>query len=185
MAGAWPAPQWPAAARHQVGSPRDLNPYGQTFQPDVPPAEILARRPTPAPQTAELVRGAPRSVTLASAKPGIDPESVPRGAPRVLAGFLVSYVDSRGMHWPIFQGANTVGRRGVEGLEIAIEDGTTSSRHATILASACPARMKLEDLGSTNGTFVGSTRLVAGQRRELSDGDQVRFGGFSVIVKII
>jgi pSer/pThr/pTyr-binding forkhead associated (FHA) protein len=122
---------------------------------------------------------------LASAKPGIDPESVPRGAPRILAGFLVSYVDARGVHWPIFQGSNTVGRRGNDGVDVPIDDATTSSRHACLLASACPGRIKLEDLGSTNGTFVGPTRLVAGQRRELSDGDQVRFGGFSVIVKII
>ena len=70
-------------------------------------------------------------------------------------------------------------------MDVPVDDATTSSRHACLLASACPGRVKIEDLGSTNGTFVGPNRLVAGQRRELTDGDQLRFGGFSVIVKII
>ena len=62
---------------------------------------------------------------------------------------------------------------------------TTSSRHAVLLASARPGRVKLEDLGSTNGTFVGDQQLERGRKQELRDGDKLRFGGLRVIVKIV
>ena len=112
---------------------------------------------------------------------------MPHGAPRVLAGFLVSYEgQEQGAFWPIYQGRNMVGRRdAAEGLDIQIDNPTTSSRHAVLMASARPARIKLEDAGSTNGTFLGDRRLEPGQRHELDDGDQIRFGGYPVVVKIV
>jgi pSer/pThr/pTyr-binding forkhead associated (FHA) protein len=45
--------------------------------------------------------------------------------------------------------------------------------------------VKLEDTGSTNGTLVNGTRLTPGVRVELRDGDRVRFGLLSTVVKII
>jgi pSer/pThr/pTyr-binding forkhead associated (FHA) protein len=45
--------------------------------------------------------------------------------------------------------------------------------------------VKIEDSGSTNGTFVNDVRLAAGQRVEIRDGDRIRFGLFSAVVKII
>jgi pSer/pThr/pTyr-binding forkhead associated (FHA) protein len=54
-----------------------------------------------------------------------------------------------------------------------------------ILASARPGRVKIEDVGSTNGTFVGDLMLERGKKHELKDGDIVRFGGYVTIVKIV
>lgn len=109
------------------------------------------------------------------------------GAARTLAGFLVSYDQSElGAFWPIYQGQNTVGRRGAApGLDIEIDHPTTSSRHAVLFASARPARLKLEDVGSTNGTYLGDQPLDRGRKHELRDGDLVRFGGFSAIIKLV
>jgi pSer/pThr/pTyr-binding forkhead associated (FHA) protein len=45
--------------------------------------------------------------------------------------------------------------------------------------------MKLEDTGSTNGTLVNGSRLNPGVRHELVDGDHVRFGLLSMLVKIV
>jgi pSer/pThr/pTyr-binding forkhead associated (FHA) protein len=128
-----------------------------------------------------------RERALQQARAGVDPEQVAPDAPRVLAGFLVSYETSTlGSFWPIFQGRNAVGRKdAAEGLDISIDHPTTSSRHAALLASARPGRIKIEDGGSTNGTFVGDQRLEPGRRHELNDGDVIRFGGFFVLVKII
>lgn len=108
-------------------------------------------------------------------------------APRALAGFLVSYEGNElGSFYPIHQGQNLVGRKGAAGgLNIELEHGTTSSRHAMILASARPGRVKIEDIGSTNGTFIGDLMLERGKKHELKDGDVVRFGGYVTIVKII
>ncbi len=45
--------------------------------------------------------------------------------------------------------------------------------------------MVLQDHGSTNGTFVNDTPLLAQQQRQLRDGDRVRLGLFNLIVKIV
>ena len=121
--------------------------------------------------------------------PGIaqDPDAIPEGAPRLLAGFLISYdTQPLGRFWPIYQGKNRIGRQGAGGgLDVELDHPTTSSRHAVMLASACPGRMKLEDTGSTNGTLINGTRIAPGARHELQDGDRVRFGLLSTIVKIV
>jgi serine/threonine protein kinase len=49
-----------------------------------------------------------------------------------------------------------------------------SRRHARLLARA--GTWLLEDLGSTNGTFVNEAALTAGQPVQLRDGDRIRFG---------
>ncbi len=106
---------------------------------------------------------------------------------RQLAGFLVSYDGNElGAFWPIYQGVNVVGRRGAApGLDIEIDNPTTSSRHAILHASARPARLKVEDTGSTNGTFVREQLLERGRKHEIKDGDVVRFGGFATIIKLV
>lgn len=106
---------------------------------------------------------------------------------RVLAGFLVSYESTElGVFWPIYQGQNVVGRKGAApGLDIEIDHPTTSSRHAVIHATARPGKLRVEDPGSTNGTFLGEHMIEKNKPQELRDGESVRFGGFNVIVKII
>src|SRR4029079_1875971 len=108
----------------------------------------------------------------------LDPEAVPEGAPRMLSGFLISYdVAPLGRAWPILQGANRIGRAGAGvPLDVELDHPTASSRHAVILASANPGRMKLEDTGSTNGTMLNGARLQPGTRHEIKDGDRIRFG---------
>jgi pSer/pThr/pTyr-binding forkhead associated (FHA) protein len=116
-----------------------------------------------------------------------DPELVEAGALRSLAGFLVSYDQSElGMFWPLYQGQNVVGRKGASaGLDIEVDSPTTSSRHAVVYASARPGRLKVEDAGSTNGTFLNEAALERGKKVELRDNDTLRLGGFNVIVKIV
>jgi len=128
-------------------------------------------------------------VSTTQASPGTantEPDQAPQAAPRVLAGFLVSYETELGQAWHIYQGANTIGRlEAAEGLDIELDHPTTSSRHAVIHATARPGRLSLEDLGSTNGTFRGDTKLEPHARVDLRDGESIRFGGFAVTVKII
>jgi pSer/pThr/pTyr-binding forkhead associated (FHA) protein len=116
-----------------------------------------------------------------AATPAVDPSL------RVLAGFLVSYESTElGVFWPIYQGQNTVGRKGAApGLDVEIDHPTTSSRHAVIHATARPGRLRVEDPGSTNGTFLGENMIEKNKPHDLRDGESVRFGGFNVIVKII
>jgi len=137
-----------------------------------------------APPLAHYAPPPPIAVALG---PGRDPELVEAGAIRALAGFLVSYDQSElGVFWPLYQGQNVLGRKGAgAGLDIEIDSPTTSSRHAIVYAAARPGRLKVEDCGSTNGTFMNEAPLERGKKVELRDNDTLRLGGFSVIVKII
>ncbi len=125
---------------------------------------------------------APSAPPPAAAAPAADTSGL-----RVLAGFLISYESTElGVFWPIYQGQNIVGRKGAApGLDIEIDHPTTSSRHAIIHATARPGKLRVEDPGSTNGTFLGEHMLEKNKQHELRDGEAVRFGGFNVIVKII
>lgn len=67
------------------------------------------------------------------------------------------------------QPGTTIGR---EGSDINIADPEVSRRHATIRSEG--GAVAIEDLGSTNGTFVNGERITG--TRVLAEGDEVRFG---------
>ena len=129
----------------------------------------------------------PTGVSRTEAQVAKDPMQVAPDSPRVLAGFLVSYEgNDLGAFWPLYQGKNVVGRKAaMDGLDIEIDHPTTSSRHAVLHAAARPGAVKIEDPGSTNGTFLNEERLAKNTPTELRDGDVLRFGGFTVTVKIV
>ena len=54
-----------------------------------------------------------------------------------------------------------------------------------LLVTERPGRLRIDDPGSTNGTFLGEQMIEKNKPHELRDGEAVRFGGFNVIVKII
>lgn len=104
-----------------------------------------------------------------------------------LRGFLVSYgTGGRGEFWPMFGGRYPIGRiSSGETPEIVVPDGTISSRHAVISVDGTSGVITVDDLRSTNGTFVNEDPVIAGRPRELRDGDRVRFGGYTTVIKVI
>jgi sigma-B regulation protein RsbU (phosphoserine phosphatase) len=72
--------------------------------------------------------------------------------------------------WPVPQGATRIGR-GAE-LPVSIPDRSVSREHAIIERTGNVLRV--QDLGSRNGTTVNGERLVA--PRDLHSGDRVAFG---------
>jgi pSer/pThr/pTyr-binding forkhead associated (FHA) protein len=107
--------------------------------------------------------------------------------PKALRGFLVAFgVNPSGDFWPLTGGRLTVGRfGGADRLDIALQDPTISSRHAAIFVDAVAGTITVEDTGSTNGTFVNDEHIGFNGRRDLRDGDRVRFGAYTTIVKAI
>jgi len=199
----WPPPQ---TSSHAVVNPNDGGPPSASlpFAETAGPAttgEVFDKRRAAVAAVAAVERALSQRPPAASAfastaasagtaaMPGVaqEPELVPEGAPRILAGFFISYdIQPLGRVWPIFQGRSRLGRQGAgPDIDIEIEHPTASTRHAIVYASALPGRVKIEDTGSTNGTMVNGSRLAVGARHELRDGDRIRFGLLSAIVKII
>ncbi len=128
--------------------------------------------------------------------PGSPPDygAVPAGAPPVvslpanaLRGFLLSYQsNAQGDFWPLHGGRKTIGRANSgDQIDIPLSDATISSRHAAIVVDGVSGTIQIEDTGSTNGTFVNEEHIGFNGKRDLRDGDKIRFGGFSTLIKII
>jgi len=79
----------------------------------------------------------------------------------------------------LHHGENIVGRD--TAAAIRIESRSISRHHARIIVT--PQRVTIEDLGSKNGTTVGSRRLTA--PCDLQDGDRVVFGTVGAIVRAV
>jgi hypothetical protein len=167
--------------QHQ-GFPPPQQGFGQQEAPDVFGQTSMAQpsgpqggfAPPPAPSPAPFDN---------RPSPGAAPAAAPGAKPRrPLAGFLVSFQDdAMGKFWPVYQGSNLVGRAETgQEVDVPIGHGTTSTNHARVDAEG--GRLTLSDLGSTNGTFHNEEAIGFQGRRELRDGDKIRFGGFSVIV---
>lgn len=73
----------------------------------------------------------------------------------------------------VFEAARIVIGRG-DGCEVRVPDPSVSSRHASIRQKG--SGHVIEDEGSTNGTWIGGTRLAPHAARPLADGDLVRVG---------
>ena len=145
--------------------------------------------PQPAVEHAALPSPAynPHATPARATTPPVGHTEPPRVVAAVLMGFLVSYEGNElGHFWPLYQGRLVVGRsQATEGLDIAIDHGATSARHAQLIAAAHPSRLSVQDLGSTNGTFVNDQRLAPGHAQMASHGDRIRFGGFTVRVLLV
>ncbi|MCB0826717.1 MAG: FHA domain-containing protein [Armatimonadetes bacterium] len=93
------------------------------------------------------------------------------GAPAVQLPVLV---DSTGREYVLRPGVTVIGRQG----DIAVEDTRVSRRHAQIEMGQ--ESVTVEDIGSTNGTKVGETRLSAGQKQTVNNGESISLGGFEL-----
>ncbi len=191
-----PPPPPPFPPPGQFGG--DQGGYGAPPPPFPPPAEPdafgqTAFAPQPAPNPPPIggppppMGGAPMPPTGAMSGFGGDAGRTTGAggsakSRRALVGFLVSFQDDPlGKFWPLYQGRNLVGRAETgQEVDVPIGHGTTSTNHATIEADN--GRLALSDLGSTNGTFHNEEAIGFQGRRDLRDGDKIRFGGFSVIV---
>jgi len=94
-----------------------------------------------------------------------------------LAGFalVVTAGPLEGAHWALGEGRNEAGRN----LEAAIllDDITVSRHHAAFVSEG--GRLHVEDLGSTNGTYVNGKRV---EQADLTSGDEVIIGRFHLVV---
>ena len=130
-----------------------------------------ARRPAslrPARESRPAVVGKPGPPLRTSASREAAPAS--GGAPPRSAVLLVTDGALRGRSFPLGTSPTILGRAPTSTL--VLEDDFASSRHARVYQD--DGRWWVEDLGSTNGTFVDGERITG--PTELTPGRQVRIG---------
>ncbi len=120
-----------------------------------------------------MAGGSPNTIMMSPGRPGPKPEAHPGEAVLVL---LYPPGSQLGRRFQLKAAEHVIGRH--EELDIAIEANSVSRRHARFTQSE--GGWDLEDLGSTNGTFVNDQKVL---RRTLRDGDLCRFG--SAILKFL
>jgi diguanylate cyclase (GGDEF)-like protein len=107
------------------------------------------------------------SKTITAVEPAAPPSIRRRGE----ACVVVLYGPELGRRATIGRGAFQIGRSSKN--ELPIDQESVSRHHARISATA--KGFAIEDLGSTNGTYVNHEKLGR-ERRMLKDGDQIRVG---------
>jgi hypothetical protein len=144
------------------------------------PAEAAALPAAPAEAAPAVPGAAPASPTTGST--GLPPGSSPKLV--VLRGQKINY------EFPIYPDLNFVGRADEKPVDIDLEDQEPPDRiwcsrqHAVIHWDDVQGVMTLEDLNSSNGTFVNRTRVHPGQKRVLNLNDVIQIGTVHLKVKV-
>lgn len=119
-----------------------------------------------------------------AAAPTPEGEALPEDAkPRlvVMRGLKI------GVEYPLYEGLNFVGRSDEKPVDIDLEDQEppdriwSSRQHALISSEG--GRLSIEDLNSSNGTFVNRQRIYPGQKRPLNVNDVIQIGTVQMKVK--
>jgi hypothetical protein len=143
-----------------------------------PPMEAPVIMPEPAPAEAPAAPPAP-----AAEAPG-EGAQLPSGASPKL---VVIRGQKIGVEFPIYPDLNFIGRADEKPVDIDLEDQEPPDRiwcsrqHAVI--NFDDNRLSIEDLNSSNGTYVNRTRVYPGQKRPLGVGDVIQIGTVQLKVK--
>lgn len=174
-----PSPAFPQPSNY--GPPPGFGQPQSAPREPYPPVPAQGRGPSSfSPMSPVPSVEAPR-IAGGAAATGARPDDVVDAEPkRVLGGFIYSFQeDGFGKHWVLYEGENLVGRAETNvKCEVPVAHGTTSTRHASLRCTN--GQITLQDMKSTNGTYVNGRRLDPNVLTALNDGDQVRFGGFTV-----
>jgi len=157
-------------------------------EPVAPPPPIVpvAVAPIVPPPPAPVTPVAPPPPTPVAATP------VPSGDGAFPAGAEPTLVVMRGLKrnakYPIYEGPNYIGRSDDKPVDIDLEDQEPPDRvwcsrqHAVLHYEN--QRLSIEDLNSSNGTFVNRVKIYPGQIHHLKPDDVVQIGSVQMKVTI-
>ena len=132
---------------------------------------------------AELRRHTPVAPSSPHATNGSQPErrlvaTTPRSRPERPCIVLLELEGTKpGAVFSVRGPSATIGRKG--NADVPLGDATVSWEHARLTVES--DGVHLEDLSSQNGSFINDRRIH--ERTRLTDGDYLRFGGGSTVVK--
>jgi uncharacterized protein (TIGR02996 family) len=170
----------------------------QGVAPNVARAELLrleatlarlpvddAGRPAAVARWAELRAAAGPEWLAGLAQVALDvlPCVLPPGArPRL----LVLRGMKRGVEYPLYEGANFIGRADEKPVDIDLEDQEPRDRIWCSRQHACVSFenniLSIEDLNSANGTYVNRNRINPGQKKPLAPNDLIQIGAVQLRV---
>jgi pSer/pThr/pTyr-binding forkhead associated (FHA) protein len=104
------------------------------------------------------------------------PETIEVKIPKKSGPVLLVSLGGRTNTHSIDRDATKIGRHDTS--DIQINEQTVTGSHAVIRKTE--PGFELEDLGSTNGTFVNGERI---RKRVLISGDRIRFGSIETTIK--
>jgi hypothetical protein len=152
-----------------------------------PPPPVFQQVPDYVPPAAERISSP--VVTSLGARPFVEPDEIARpdeplaaDEKRGHATLIIERGGAPGTEFKLTNDESTIGRWDADNgvfpdvdLDAHDEDAKVSRRHARIRRSN--GQYSIEDLGSTNGTYVNrGRRLLPGNAQPLSDGDEIIVG---------
>jgi hypothetical protein len=141
--------------------------------------------PPPAEGVAAPAPAAEPGIPVSSSAPSDEYVKLPSGANPKL---VVVRGQRLNEEFPIYEGENYVGRADEKAVDVDLEDQEppdriwSSRQHALIVLR--DGVLTLEDLNSTNGTFVNRLRVHAGQKRSLQPNDVIQIGTVQMRVTV-
>ena len=149
------------------------------------PATAAAAPSAPAESApAEAATEASAPAEAAAAEQQQAPAETAPAAPATAAVAPFKLVVIRGLkigtEFPLYDGENFIGRADEKPVDIDLEDHEppdriwSSREHACIILA--DGKLTIEDLNSSNGTYVNRTRVYPGQKRELNVNDVIQIG---------
>ncbi len=168
LATAEPVVAEPVAEAPPVAPPPVTEPW--VAEP-VAAAPAVAEPVAPPPPAAEPVAPAPPAGEIAGAQPKLV----------VIRGLKI------GAEFPVYEGLNFIGRADEKPVDIDLEDQEPPDRIWSSRQHACISfengSMVVEDLNSSNGTFVNRARVYPGQKQPLKPNDVIQIGTVQLKVK--
>ncbi|MGC9025822.1 MAG: FHA domain-containing protein, partial [Chloroflexia bacterium] len=154
---------------------------GPAFPPEagIPSPEPFTRPSMPAVAPSDTRVAAPVvGDTIMAARRGREPETELMMAPVAAAAWLVGKEgEVAGHQFPLHKERVILGRSST--CDIVLGDPAVSNRHAAIVREG--ETFTIQDLASTNGTFVGGERIT--EPRVLNEGEEIRLGKTVLVFK--
>lgn len=135
-----------------------------------PVAAAVATPVEEAPAAAPASEAAPAAPAGQSVPPGAQPKLVVRRGLKI------------GVEFPIYAEYNYIGRADEKPVDVDLEDQEPPDRvwcsrqHAVIHYDEAAGIITVEDLNSSNGTYVNRNRVYPGQKKQLMINDTVQIG---------